>query len=72
MDDKTKEIISKDPSLCEYWCESRCFFEIGGWRNNSNLNNIHDPNIPKCNFNKICDKCKPDTVLYSTKKSYYE
>lgn len=71
ISDETKGIISKDPSLCNNWAASRCYYP-SGWRNFKGDKN----NLEKCKCqwkgNILCNKCEPDTVLYESHPSYFE
>jgi len=70
-ENKVKEAISKEPSLCDFWLASRCFHSFGGWRKNDTVD-IHDSNIPKCEPKGLCEKCQPDRVLYECSPGKYQ
>jgi len=68
---EVKEVISKDPALCDYWAAaSKCFYP-NEWRK-SKLSREEEDKLPKCNPNGICQKCKPDSTLCKSRPNLYK
>lgn len=75
IDEETIRIISGDPPLCDNWASGQCYYPDGFRK--CTLTQEEKEKLPDCickpgNTETICDKCRPDSVLFDSKPSWFK